>query len=78
MSGSIITGSVLSYGAASINATVATVVVQGTGPEAEGMGLFLSIGMMEYALVALSVLGVVVRIAFDISGFLSRRKKRKR
>ena len=77
MSGSIITGSVLSYGAATVNATVATIMVPGTAHEAEGLGIFLSIGMMEYALVSLSVLGVLVRLAFDISGFCARRRKRK-
>ena len=78
MSGSLISGSILSYGAASVNATVATVMVQGADPEAVGLGLFLSIGMMEYSLVALSVVGVLIRIAFDVTGFLSRRRERKR
>lgn len=78
MSGSLISGSILSYGAASVNATVATVMVQEAAPEAEGLGLFLSIGMMEYSLVALSVVGVLIRIVFDVTGFLSRRRERKR
>ena len=78
MPSSLATGSILSYGAASVNATVATVMVQGAAPEAEGLDFFLSIGMMEYSLVALSVVGVLIRIAFDVTGFLSRRRERKR
>tara|TARA_R110000824_G_scaffold69297_3_gene178624 strand:- start:13222 stop:13383 length:162 start_codon:yes stop_codon:yes gene_type:complete len=53
-------------------------MVQGAAPEAEGLDFFLSIGMMEYSLVALSVVGVLIRIVFDVSGFLSRRRERKR
>ena len=86
MSGSLISGSILSYGAASVNATVATVMVKGTElhsrseslTESEGLNFLLSIGMLEYSLLALSVVGVLIRIVFDVTGFLSRRRERKR
>jgi hypothetical protein len=73
-----ITGGILSYSAAAANATVATVMVQSSAPEAVGVIDHMhSIGVIELSVGLVALAGGLIRIAFDVIGFRSKRRKLK-